>query len=281
MNFVSRLKRMEVLYLNIARMIEEEINNFEKKIENFDSKLFRFEDKLMMLKCNIKDKTDAVHEEVKKKMTSDKLLHDQDLVNLKQNLEVQIKDLEEQLVVKENEIVKLEHKISEKTQAIHEKVEEFQSKESQRNNEAMVDCKDEHYQVINKLNILEGKIVNLNNKSTNTRCKETRKQKSQAKCAQCNEVFDSRTDMEIHIQNSHEKQNYNCEKCDQMFVSEWRLKLHSKTHTKKQKARNCHYFNSGKTCPFQKLGCKFEHTESISCKFGDKCRFIMCQFKHF
>ena len=121
----------------------------------------------------------------------------------------------------------------------------------------------------------------MNNESNNIGCKETRKQKSQEKCDQCNEVFNTKTDLESHIQNSHEKRNYNCDKCDQVLVSEWRFKLHLKAHTKKNKTRNCHYFNSGKTCPFQKLGCKFQHSESSLCKFGDKCTFFMCQFKHF
>ena len=134
MNFIPRLKRMEVLYLNIAEMIEKEINNFEKNIENFGTKLFRFEDKLVMLKCDLKEKTDAVQVEVKSKITSNKSLHDQDLDKLKQNLKLQIKDLEEQLIAKENEIGKLESKLSEQTKALPEKLEDYKCKESTRKN---------------------------------------------------------------------------------------------------------------------------------------------------
>ena len=56
----------------------------------------------MILQCNIKEKPDAFHDEVKIKMTRDKSLHDQRLVELKQNLESHIKNLEEQFIVMEN-----------------------------------------------------------------------------------------------------------------------------------------------------------------------------------
>ena len=70
--------------------------------------------------------------------------------------------------------------------------------------------------------------------------------------------------MENHIRISHEQRDFNCDKCNKVYVSEWRLKMHPKTN-KRGKTKNCHYFNSGKTCPFKKLGCKFEHKKSSEC----------------
>ena len=86
--------------------------------------------------------------------------------------------------------------------------------------------------------------------------------------------------MEIHIESDHGMSDLNCDQCEKIFISEWRLKLHKHSHTLTVKKRNCHYFNSGKVCPFEKLGCKFEHILSKDCKFGAQCSFNMCQFKH-
>ena len=42
----------------------------------------------------------------------------------------------------------------------------------------------------------------------------------------------------------------------------------------------CHYFNNGKICPFEKLGCMFSHQDSEICYFGVRCMNKLCQFKH-
>ena len=61
-----------------------------------------------------------------------------------------------------------------------------------------------------------------------------------------------------------------CDKCDDSFHSKWRLMKHMNNHGA-NKRRNCHYFNSGKLCPFQQLGCKFPHKISDLCRYGEKC----------
>ena len=86
--------------------------------------------------------------------------------------------------------------------------------------------------------------------------------------------------MENHIDEVHEKQIFKCDKCDGKFLSVWRLTKHGKTHLANTVTRNCHYFNSHKSCPYEKLGCKFNHIFSRSCKFGNQCTIKMCQFKH-
>ena len=42
----------------------------------------------------------------------------------------------------------------------------------------------------------------------------------------------------------------------------------------------CHYFNDGKSCPYEDLGCKFKHKVSKECPFQDKCYRKLCQYKH-
>ena len=110
--------------------------------------------------------------------------------------------------------------------------------------------------------------------------RRTMKTQIQSRCPSCEEAFDTNTDMEKHIQNVHKNQSFNCGECDATFVSEWRMKKHKGTHLKNTATRNCHYFNSNKTCPFQNLGCKFNHKFSIQCRYGIQCPVRMCQFKH-
>ena len=45
--------------------------------------------------------------------------------------------------------------------------------------------------------------------------------------------------------------------------------------------QNCHYFNNGKMCPFEELGCKFLHVLAKNCKFGQRCSKRLCPLRHF
>ena len=110
--------------------------------------------------------------------------------------------------------------------------------------------------------------------------KKSKKSHMKSKCPCCDEQFDTNTNMEKHIEKVHEKQNLKCDKSDARFFSEWRLKKHGETHDENTVIRNCHYFNSNKPCPFEKLGCKFNHKMSSPCKFGNRCTVKMCQYKH-
>ena len=43
--------------------------------------------------------------------------------------------------------------------------------------------------------------------------------------------------------------------------------------------RYCHYYNNGKICPFEEIGCKFRHEHSPACTFK-KCSNSLCQYRH-
>ena len=59
---------------------------------------------------------------------------------------------------------------------------------------------------------------------------------------------------------------------------EWRLRKHVLGHDKERKC--CHFFNNGKVCPYEEIGCKFKHEESNECRYGQNCYIKLCQFKH-
>ena len=100
------------------------------------------------------------------------------------------------------------------------------------------------------------------------------------KCKMCDTNFHIFSDLENHIKNCHNiHKGYKCDKCEKDFVLMWRLKKHMNIHRDKFYLQ-CHYFNNGKECPFEELGCKFLHTVSRSCKFGLECSKIMCPFRH-
>ena len=44
--------------------------------------------------------------------------------------------------------------------------------------------------------------------------------------------------------------------------------------------KNCHYFNNGKVCPFESIGCMFNHIRSDKCLFLQKCINKLCPFRH-
>ena len=95
----------------------------------------------------------------------------------------------------------------------------------------------------------------------------------------CEELFDRNCDMENHIRNIHESfETYDCDKCEKTFVLEWRLKKHREGHDRILK--KCHYFNNQKSCPYENVGCMFDHAFSGSCRYGKKCTNKMCPFQH-
>ena len=97
-------------------------------------------------------------------------------------------------------------------------------------------------------------------------------------CKKCDCEFDTHNDLEQHIQNQHAETiaGKKCENCGKEFITKWRLKKHMSMH-KAKFVRTCHYFNSGKSCPFEKLGCKFLHSEASYCEFNEKCSYQKCQ----
>jgi hypothetical protein len=59
----------------------------------------------------------------------------------------------------------------------------------------------------------------------------------------------------------------------------WRLSKHLQTHSSTT-TKKCHYFNNGKACPYEDIGCMFAHEHSDVCKFGQGCRNKLCSYKH-
>ena len=99
------------------------------------------------------------------------------------------------------------------------------------------------------------------------------------KCKSCEESFERKCDLEEHNAEKPEiKGNYSCDKCEKVFVLKWRRNKHRESHDKPSK--KCHYFNNKKTCPFEKLGCMYEHTYSGPCTYGKKCSNKLCMFQH-
>ena len=101
------------------------------------------------------------------------------------------------------------------------------------------------------------------------------------KCKVCNERFDENHELEYHLENTHGKvKEYKCQLCDSSFVLQWRLMKHKEMHKSKRRQRTCHYYNNGKICPFEKVGCMFSHEEARKCLNFNGCSRTMCQFRH-
>ena len=211
------------------------------------------------------------------------ILNNEDLAKLtkeKENLAARIEELDAKLKVKEDEIIELESRINQKTAAIQSRITNISDSDKNSENETQLT------NVVDKITVIQDKIkaieqiVVTKDEVSRKMMKISAKNKLDSKCPHCEEKFSTQTNMENHIDQVHDRQNFNCDKCEKTFVSEWRLKIHHKTHVLNLVTRNCHFFNSNKPCPFERLGCKFNHKYSKSCKFGLQCTFKMCQFKH-
>ena len=58
-----------------------------------------------------------------------------------------------------------------------------------------------------------------------------------------------------------EVETYNCTLCDKTFHRKWRLAKHELAHNSLN-VKFCHYFNNGKDCPYEEIGCMFKHEPS-------------------
>ena len=97
------------------------------------------------------------------------------------------------------------------------------------------------------------------------------------KCNMCDKTFKKSSDLDEHILATHDSmEKVNCEKCGKTFVETSR---HQNIHTD-QKRQKCHYFSNKKECPYEKIGCMFEHSFSENCKYGINCNKKLCSFQH-
>ena len=53
--------------------------------------------------------------------------------------------------------------------------------------------------------------------------------------------------------------------CSNEFVLEWRLSKHQIKHRNDTQKKR-HYYNNGKNCPYDEIGCMFAHEQSDMCK---------------
>ena len=82
-------------------------------------------------------------------------------------------------------------------------------------------------------------------------------------CDSCSKRFKKISDLEEHIKMKHEEyKTYKCEVCSKTFVTNWRLKKHAKMHLK-DNLKKCYYYKNNRYCPFEELGCKFQHEPFI------------------
>ena len=83
-------------------------------------------------------------------------------------------------------------------------------------------------------------------------------------------------ELETHLKTHTEVQTFPWDICGKRFVLKWRLKKHISGHYRK---RYCHFFNNGKACPYEDIGCKFQHQVSPICKV-QSCNITLCQYRH-
>ena len=110
--------------------------------------------------------------------------------------------------------------------------------------------------------------------------KKTRHPKN-IKCNHCGDIFDENWKLEKHMDSHHVPRQFKCEKCDKAFHLQWRLTKHMEIRSENvNPLKTCHYFNNGKACPFQSIGCKFLHKKADLCPMSSRCHFSRCQYRH-
>ena len=81
----------------------------------------------------------------------------------------------------------------------------------------------------------------------------------QISCVFSIEQFNTVSNLEKHIRSLHvEGPKFKCDHCCKTLLTKWRLVKHTRMHYTKNLKR-CKYYMSGIFCPFNELGCKFEH----------------------
>ena len=245
MNIVKRVDRLEKLWKSMSINIEQ----LTTKFENLEKSVTKHEARLDVNEHYI----------------------DQTEEKIQQNS----KELEERFLVLDNERV-----------AKDKNYETTNKQEQALRQKEISSLRKELDKVSNKIVKIDEDIILLDEQSkklSENVKKVTLKRKikeSRVKCDHCDMQFDSNSSIEMHLNNLKMTRQFKCSECETSFHTQWRLIKHKKIHQSSSKKRNCHFYNSGKICPFEELGCKFVHEYSDKCKLGDKCTFHMCHFKH-
>jgi DNA-directed RNA polymerase subunit RPC12/RpoP len=98
-------------------------------------------------------------------------------------------------------------------------------------------------------------------------------------CTECGQSFDTSYKLEYHLMEHCVEKEFKCNQCGSEFFLKWRFERHIKGHDETDR-KFCHYYNNGKVCPFEVVGCKFKHEISDSCYFKTSCKIYLCQFNH-
>ena len=97
-------------------------------------------------------------------------------------------------------------------------------------------------------------------------------------CEFCDDTFTESWKMEEHLEHHGNERPFKCSICEKGFYMKWRMEKHTSDH--RVDIKFCHYFNSDKPCPYDKVGCRFKHETAPECRFNLKCTFKLCQFTH-
>ena len=97
-------------------------------------------------------------------------------------------------------------------------------------------------------------------------------------CEFCDDTFTESWKMEEHLEHHGNERPFKCSICEKGFYMKWRMEKHISDH--RADIKFCHYFNSDKPCPYDKVGCRFKHETAPECRFNLKCTFKLCQFTH-
>ena len=182
------------------------------------------------------------------------------------------------LLVKINGLQEELKDIKDELKDVKEELETFRQKGKEILKEVKDKCKEKEESFVEILKCKQCDNSFNSKKKLKKHIVETHVQKS--KCKTCEEMFDKNCELEVHIKENHtEIEHFDCDQCDLKFILKWRLKKHQEMHTQSITAK-CHYFNNKKKCPFEALGCMFEHTYSSMCKFGESCNRELCSFQH-
>ena len=84
-------------------------------------------------------------------------------------------------------------------------------------------------------------------------------------CHICELNFEKTYQLELHLK-SHDVEEFKCKVCDKVFSMRWILQKHESAH-ELATVKFCHYFNNGKQCPYEEVGCMFNHSDSEKCRF--------------
>ena len=176
-------------------------------------------------------------------------------------LEKSIKSLKDNYNILEKKMNKILIKLNDDTKKVENKENLHTS-----NTEKIIKCK-------------TCNIIVQNKKELKTHIKSIHPKTREVKCNDCNKVFQENWELELHMIEHDKRKQFTCDICEKSFFLEWRLNKHMRNHSNTKKIC-CHYYNNSKPCPFEDIGCMFEHEQSKLCQNKNDCKRVLCQFRH-